>query len=134
MKPNLVKLLFAMAALAIVALACSFSATTANIPEAYMSVDADGTEQTTVYPQDATFYAIARLANAPEDTEVRAVWIGVDVEGEEPNTQIHEVSITSADGYLTFDLFNELLWPIGQYRVDLYINGELETSVDFQVQ
>ncbi len=134
MKPNTVKLFFALAALAAFALACSFSATTANIPEAYMASDAEGSIQTTVYPQDATFYAVARLANAPEDTEVRAVWIGVDVEGEEPNTQIHEVSITSADGYLTFDLFNDLLWPLGDYRVDLYINGELETSIDFQVQ
>jgi hypothetical protein len=128
------RILVALGAIALVALACSFNFSTANFADAYMSSDADGNTRTTTYPQDATFYAIAELANAPDDTVVRAVWTAVNAEGEAPNTLLDDVSFTSGDGTIIFDLTNDLLWPLGEYRVDLYINDELKTSLDFQVQ
>ncbi len=128
------RILIAIGALALVALACSFNFSTANFVDAYMSLDGDGNSRTTTYSQDATFYAIAELANAPDDTVVRAVWTAVNVEGEAPNTALDDVSFTSGDGMLIFDLTNDLLWPLGDYRVDLFINDELKTSLDFQVQ
>jgi hypothetical protein len=122
--------------LAMLTVACAFSFSTANFDDAFMAADPDGNQRTTVYGDEDVFYAIADLANASDDTVVRAVWIAVDVDDTEPNLLIDEVSITSGDARLTFDLANEagLLWPNGQYRVDLYLNDELETSLDFQVQ
>jgi hypothetical protein len=59
----------------------------------------------------------------------------VNAEGEEPNTMIDDVSVTSGDARLTFDLTNQkdFIWPVGQYRVDLYLNDELKTSLSFEV-
>lgn len=129
-------LVVALALLAFSATACEFSFSTANIANAFMAADHDGTQPTTVFNQDAVFYAIIDLANAPDDTTVKAVWIGVDIEGTDPETTIDEVVITSGDARLTFDLTNApgLLWPLGQYRVDIYLNDELKTSLDFKVQ
>ena len=45
------KLLVLVVVIAVVSMACGFSATTANIKEAYMAKDEAGTEKTTVYPQ-----------------------------------------------------------------------------------
>ncbi|HRN51688.1 MAG TPA: hypothetical protein PLC52_10435 [Anaerolineales bacterium] len=129
------KVLLAIGVLAIAALACGFSANTANFEQAYMSADAAGTAPTSVYGANDVFYAIVDLANASDSTEVRAVWTAINVAGESPNTLIDEVSIESGDALLTFDLANTgMLWPTGTYKVDLYLNGELETTLNFQVQ
>lgn len=124
------------AMLVLAAAACDFSFSTANIPNAFMAADFDGTQPTTVFPQDAVFYAIVDLTNAPEDTTVKVVWIAVDAENTDPNFLIDEVVATSGDANLTFDLANapDTLWPLGQYRADIYLNDKLNTSLTFEVQ
>ncbi len=125
-----------LAALALSMAACEFSFSTANIADAYMVADPDGAQRVTSYSPDATFYAIVDLANAPSDTVVKASWIAVNAEGAEPNFLIDEATITGGDAQLTFNLQNEagFVWPIGSYRVDLYLNDELSTSLEFQVR
>jgi len=126
----------AIAALTLLAtlLSCSFSASTANIDDAWMAADEEGTQRTTVFAQDATFYALADLANAPDDTTVRAVWTAVDVEGTDPDTLIDETELTTGSGNLVFQLSNNNLWPAGHYKVDLYLNEELDRTLEFDVQ
>ena len=135
MKNNKLRLVIAFIAISLVIQACSFSFSTANFNDAFMSEDADGNQRTTSYGQGDTFYAIVDLANAPEDTVVRAVWFAVNAEGEAANTQLDDVSSTSGAARLTFNLTNavNMLWPAGQYRVDLYLNGEFKSSLEFQV-
>lgn len=128
------KLLFVVVLLAALMLACDFSFSTANIPEAYMAADSDGQQATTAFGQEATFYAIVSLSNAPDDTAVEARWYAVNAEGVDPEYFLDQASTTSGDAVLTFHLANDMLWPLGEYRVDLYLNGELETSLNFTVQ
>ncbi|MEX2161136.1 MAG: hypothetical protein WD751_04400 [Anaerolineales bacterium] len=136
MKTKRISTVVALLALALLVSACDFSFSTANIPNAFMAADHDGTQPTTTFRQDAVFYAIVDLANAPDDTTVKAAWIAVNADGVEANFVIEDVEITSGDGRITFDLTNapDMLWPLGQYRVDLYLNDELKTSLEFQVQ
>jgi hypothetical protein len=116
------------------ALACGGSFSTANFQDAYMSNDTDGTSRTTVYGQDAIFYAQVDLKNAPDDTKLKAVWFAVNAEGVEANFQIEETEFTSSDGLIHFELSNDSLWPIGQYKVDLYLNDTLTQTLTFDVQ
>jgi hypothetical protein len=119
--------------LVLTGLACSFSASTANIKEAKLAKDSEGSQPTTTFAQDEPFYAVVDLANAPDDTKVKAVWIAVEAEGVDPNTTIDEAEVTSGDGQLTFDLTNDKLWPVGKYKVDLYLNDKLDRSLEFAV-
>jgi hypothetical protein len=136
MKNKTLKLVLILGVIALTALACGFNLTTANFADAFMAKDAAGNERTTVYAQSDIFYAIVDLANAPDDTVVRADWFAVNVEGEQPNTEIDSATVTSGDSPLTFNLTNaaDTLWPIGQYRVDLYLNDKLETTLEFEVR
>ena len=136
MNKRIFLLIAVFAALALLASACEFSVSTANIANAYMAADPDGNTPTTTYAPDAIFYAIVDLANAPDDTQLRAEWVAVNAEGTEPNFFITEASIQSGDDRITFDLTNEagFLWPNGSYRVDLYLNDELDRSLEFSVQ
>ena len=115
------------------ALACGGSVSTASISSAQMATDDAGTQPTTVFTQDQVFYCVVQLANAPDDTKLKAVWTAVEVEGEQPNTIIDQSEITTSKPAY-FHLTNQGLWPKGKYKVDLYLNDKLDRSLEFQVQ
>ena len=50
-----------------------------------MATDEDGANRTTVISQDAVFYAMVDLKNAPDDTQLKAVWTVVDAAKTEPD-------------------------------------------------
>ena len=124
-------LIFAGVLLFLSVLACGFSASTAGLQNARMARDYDGTDPTTVFTPEETFYCVADLANAPDDTVVKADWSAVDIEGEQPNTFIDSAEVTSGTGSLHFELSNQGPWP---YKVELYLNGELKETLEFTVQ
>ena len=116
--------------------ACSFSASSANISSAEMARDQEGKQPTKTFSPDEPFYCIVELSNAPNDTEVRAVWTAVKAEGADPNTKIDEAKTTSGSGQLQFNLSNQGPWPVGDYKVDLYLNDAEEPTktLTFKVQ
>lgn len=124
-----------MLAMAAAACSASFSVSTANIRSAKLSANESGSPEITMFrPDDFTVYCIVDLANAPSDTVVKSVWTAVDVEGVDANTLIDEVSLTSGDSILTFDLTNSQPWPVGKYKVDLYLNDKLNRTLEYQVR
>lgn len=134
MKVKKFPMLLALMALILSTLACEFSASTANISDAWMSADEDGAERVTAFAQDAVFYAQVDLQNAPDDTTLKAVWIAVEVQDTDPNFVINETEFATGDGLVHFTLSNDNLWPTGKYKVDLYINGELASTLEFEVR
>jgi len=135
MNKNKSGLLLAAILLMVSVLACGGSISTANISSAWMATDEEGNNPTTTFPQDAIFYAIVDLKNAPDDTKVKAVWTVVEAEGTEPNLMLNETEITSGDGLIHFQLENtDYLWPLGQYKVDIYLNDKLDQTLTFEVQ
>lgn len=134
MKVKKFPMLLALMALILSTLACEFSASTANISDAWMSTDEDGAERVTEFAQEAVFYAQVDLQNAPDDTTLKAVWIAVEVQDTDPNFVINETEFATGDGLVHFTLSNDNLWPTGKYKVDLYMNGELASTLDFEVR
>jgi hypothetical protein len=121
------------AMLVLAALACNFSFSSANIGEAYMSLDEEGQEATETYAPGDTFYAFVELNNAPVDTELKAVWSAVDVSGEGPGTELESVKGTSGSGQVWFKLEAESPWPSGKYRVEIFLNNSKKETLDFEV-
>jgi hypothetical protein len=116
-------------------LACGgqVNVSTAKVAYAYMSTDEGGNDRTTVYAQDAVFYAQVNLQNAPDDTVIKAVWSVVEAQDTEPGRVINETEYTTgSDVYFT--LSNNDLWPIGTYKVEIYLDGELVNTINFSVQ
>ena len=50
----------------------------------------------------------------------------------EQMTGTHE--FTTGSGLINFNLSNDNLWPTGSYKVDIYMNGTLTSTVEFSVQ
>ncbi len=129
---SLVFMTIMVLSLACLIAACSFS--TANIKGAKMASDREGTQEAAVFTQDQDFFCIVQLANAPDDTKVKAVWTAVSVEGSDPNTAIDDAEKVTGDATITFDLSNNQPWPLGDYKVDLYLNDKLDRTLTFKVQ
>jgi len=125
-----------VAVLVLASLACNFSASTANITNAHMSLDEADTQSVTAYAPDApAFFCYYDLNNAPDDTIVRGVWTLVSAEEYDPNQEIDSAEITGGDETYYFSLGGASeTWPVGQYKIDLYLNDELVQTIDFEVQ
>jgi hypothetical protein len=134
MKPNKLAILFGLMAMVLAILACGGSVTTANIAESWMATDIEGNNRTTIFSPEDDFFAFIDLQNAPTDTQLKAVWTAVSVAGEEPNLVVNETEFTSGSQVVYFQLFNDQLWPAGSYKVDIYIDGKLSTTMTFEVQ
>ena len=133
---KLFPIVLCIAALVFATLACNFNASTANISNVHLSRDVDDTEQTSVFaPGDAAFYCFFDLNNAPADTVVKGVWTLVEAEGFDSNSVIDEATYTGGDDTLYFSLERSADdWPVGKYKIDLYLTEELVQTVNFEVQ
>jgi hypothetical protein len=134
-KKNKIQILIIVIVVMFTMLACEASISTAKISEAYMTANEDGSGTTTIFSGDQTFYCIVKVSNAPDDTTLKAVWTAVDVEGVDPGFLIDEVELTT-DGQneFTFNLQNDGLWPAGNYKVEIFLNGTLDQTLEFAVQ
>jgi hypothetical protein len=101
-----------------------------------MSLDETDTQQVTSYsPDSPAFYCYFDLNNAPDDTVVKGVWALVSADGYDPNQEIDSAEITGSNQTYYFSLGGSTdPWPIGQYKIDLYLNSELVQTITFEVQ
>ena len=116
------------------------SFTTASLSEATMctSVDEDARplDSTDVFSVDTPeIFCSVKLSHAPPDTEVKAEWIYVEGEADVTDYFLDDYTLT-ADGtlYLSFSLVSFDLWPRGDYKVVLYVDGQEELSVPFTIE
>lgn len=113
-----------------------FSVTTANITNAHLAGDESDTSTVTSYsPSAPSFYCYFDLNNAPDSTVVKGVWTLVSADGYESNSEIDSAEITGGDETYYFSLGGSTdLWPVGTYRIDLYVDGSLVETIEFEVQ
>jgi hypothetical protein len=132
----------ALVALLIIMLACSIGAVTpegVSLENLRTALDEDGNNPTTVFAPADTFYVVGDLKNAPAGTVLEANWLAVQIEGYEPDELIYEQTINdftdeSFTGTIYFQLSNDSEWPVGEYKVDVYLDGNFVNSVPFSVQ
>lgn len=131
---NRSKLLYASIILLLITMACEFSFSSANISDVFMSKDENGTSPTTVFGSNDVFYCIVETSNAPSSTKVKVEWYADNVDHEDiaPNTLLDTYELEGNDVF-TFSLSNDYLWPTGLYRVDVFLNGEYQSSLNFSV-
>lgn len=90
---------------------------------------------TTFAPTDGNFHLRVKLANVEETVILRAVWHVVAVPVSPP-MQLGEAEfkVEPPNTKANFIFGIEQTWPQGKYKVELYINNELERTIEFKVQ
>lgn len=116
-------------------LACSIRVTTAHIRAANLVRDPDGATRTLSFRPDDTFYLIVELANAPADSEVKVVWVQVGAGEDGADRVVGEDVVRSGSGTLVFSAEHpERQWRVGDYRAEVYLDGEQTHSLSFRVR
>lgn len=124
-----------------VALACKFSASTANISSLKVGKDKAVTQESSSFAPGDTVYAVAEISNAPDKVKVTARLVADDVEGISngpiPNSDV-SVDLPGS-GTATFNFKGPGgTWPKGKYKLEVkMLNEEGEQkdqkSADFNV-
>lgn len=86
-------------------------------------------------PSDRTIFAVARLSEPVAGTKIRFVWYAVDAGGAD-NEEIEEAEYTTqpAERDVSAHLTFKEDWPPGHYKLEAYVNGKLEKTVEYTVQ
>lgn len=95
----------------------------------------DPVNPTLVFQPSSAFHAVVAIQNAPKNTKFKAAWFATDVgSAADCNTAIDDTEF-SADGTrnIDFTLTPSTTWPAGTYRVEIYVNGNLDRVVNFSV-
>lgn len=104
----------------------------------YMAKDDDGKpgdETSSFAPDDRTVHCIIELNKAKKGTKVRFIWKAVDVQGSK-NEEIKTIDYTTNSfenkvrGHLTLPRD----WPTGKYQVEVYINDDLDKTIDYTIE
>jgi hypothetical protein len=94
-----------------------------------------GDETNTFSPGDRTIHCVAKLAEAKAGTTMKFSWFIVDAGGSK-NEKVKDIDYTTAArenivyGHLTLPKD----WPVGKYKVDVFVNGNLEQTARFSVK
>jgi hypothetical protein len=132
-----VKKTLAFAALALSTLAPPLAASDGKFD---MAVATDSREaishHETFSPATAKIYVIYTVT-LPKAGKLKAVWMAEKVTGVAENSKFTESQTAAAAGTFmgAFSYTKPgTAWPTGAYRIDLFIDGDLEKSVRFQVK
>lgn len=89
---------------------------------------------TTTFSPSDTFHAVVTVANSTPDTKVKAAWTAVDAGGVQDHPIDSKEVTVAQDGAVDFTLSLPHAWPTGRYKADIFLNGNLDRSLEFSVQ
>ncbi len=86
-------------------------------------------EETTEFLPTETLYCSVKVSNLSKGAELKAAWFY----GEELLNETYYTAEKGGSGYIGFFLEPEGYWPIGKYRVDIYLGDQLAQKAEFSV-
>jgi hypothetical protein len=117
----------------------SDATSTGAIKELHMAKDdgnGDPGDETNAFsPGDRTIHCVAKLAEAKAGTKMKFSWFIVDADGSK-NEKIKDIDYTTraleniVHGHLTLPQN----WPSGKYKVEVFVNGNLEKTAQYSVK
>jgi hypothetical protein len=113
-------------------------ARTPGIEEAYLAKDngkgSAGDMSVTFRPTDIPIYCVV-LLDTLDATTVKMNFVAVNVPGVKPETKVVTASYTTKQGSnrVNFTGRPDSRWTPGAYRVDLFVNGDMAKSLDFDI-
>jgi hypothetical protein len=128
--------LSAILILVIVSLACSAINPTPGASNFYMATDKDGTNKTNIFSPEDDFYVFFDVAGVEAGTPFQSRWYALDIEGQDPNTPFQTIDYPYEDGITSvyFQMTSTEPWPVGSYKVEVYMNGAKIGEQGFAVQ
>ena len=127
MHTNRANLALGLGVLLVTALACNFSASTANISSVKLGKDKSASQEATSFAATDTVYAVAEIANAPGKVKVKGRLVIDDVEGQDkgPIPGLEKTLELPGSGTATYTFSPpDAGWPKGKYKMEVLMMNE----------
>lgn len=133
---NLYPVLSAVIVMLIVTLACSGLNTTPGASNFYMAKDSGGKEKTNTFSPTDDFYVFFDVNAIKVGTNFQSRWYGLNIEGVDPNVPFQTIDYSYEEGIgnIYFQLQGTDPWPVGSYKVEVYMDGTKVGEQGFNVQ
>jgi len=90
-------------------------------------------EEQSIFPAETkNIYLSVKVKNITPEDELKVIWTYLDT-GDVIEEQISKVD-KAGSGYISFNIHIAEGFPSGNYKADVYLNGELIEELDFSVQ
>jgi hypothetical protein len=125
--------------LLIAMIVCAEMARAGDVTVEAVTTASPGGEETTNFAPDAPeLFAMFKTKGAQSGDKLRGVWIAEDVGSAVPaNSKIDEKTLTmdgdTDDGDLSLSKPTKG-WPVGKYRLEIYVNDKLVTTTRFTIE
>ncbi len=119
--------------LLVVAPACHFSVTTANISDLKLGTDKSVSQPTSNFKSNDTVYAVAEISDVPSAVKVKGRLVIDNVEGEEsgPVPGAEKTLDMTDSGEATFTFSAPATgWPPGKYKIEVFMMDSDGTQKD----
>ena len=137
MKSKKFSILLALIALIVASLACG-GPTEPTMSNVRMAKDQDGNQPATTFGVSETIFVVGDLAAMQVGNAVETRWFTDNVDGYDPNFLIDSSSLTIDTANTDYFYFEFAAppdgWPTGTYKVEVYLNGTLNTVTQYTVQ
>lgn len=120
-------LLLGLGLLLVAALACKFSASTANLSSLKLGKDQSVSQETSNFGANDTIYAVATVSNTPGKVKVKGRMEFEDVEGQQagPIPGAEKTLDLAGDGTASYSFSPPPSgWPKGKYKVEIQMMNE----------
>lgn len=127
MRTNRRTLFYGLGPLLLLALACNFSATTANISTLKLGKDKAVSQEASTFAPNDTIYAVAEISNAPGKLKVKGRLVIDQVEGEQsgPIPGLEKTLDLEGSGTATYTFTPPPSgWPDGKYKMEVIMMNE----------
>jgi hypothetical protein len=122
MRTHRINLALCLGLLALAALACNYSASTANLSSLKLGKDKDASQETSTFGANDTVYAVGTVSNAPGAVKVKGLLAIDSVEGEQagPIPGLEKTLDLEGSGTATYTFSPPPSgWPKGKYKVEV---------------
>lgn len=136
MNTKKLSVLFAAIVLIAAQLACALGEPA--LENVRVAKDQDGVQPANTFGAFETVFIVGDLSNAVAGNQVTSRWYAENVPGVDPNFFIDESTIDVTDSsinlvYFFFEAPSDG-WPAGTYKVEVFFNGALNSTVRFTIQ
>jgi len=110
-----------------------------HIQEVHMAKDngrgAPGDETLSFGTSDRTIHCVVKLKEAKRGTSMKFSWWIVDADGSK-NQKIKDIDYTTRtlENIVHGHLSLPQEWPTGKYKVQVFVNGDLDRTINYTIQ
>lgn len=135
MKSKKFSILLAIVVLLASILACGSNAP-AGVSNVYMANDIDGNNKTTTFAPTDVIYVFFDVNQIESGAQFQIKWYVLNLEGEDPTTPFVVTDYTYTGEATVYAQVESTTggFPPAQYKVEVYFNGALVSTVPFTVE